>query len=169
IFLVKKNEEYRALMHEIASAKEDVRRTEDRILEQMEIIEEKQVKVHDQDRAHQHARVSCDQQVRELLQEKERLEAETKRLEEEKRGIEASLAGDLLATFEKVARVREGIAVAAVLDESCELCHVRIRPQSYQDLKLGTNLVRCDSCSRFLYLREAGGKAAGSGESVGGG
>lgn len=161
VFQVKKNEEYQALMKEIAAAKEEIKRTEDGILEQMERIEEEQVKVRDRDRSSQHVRVECEQKIGDVLQEKERLVDELKRFEFERKRLEESIGPQLLARFEKIAAVRDGIAVSRVVDESCQLCCVRVRPQAYQDLKMGTGLVQCGSCHRFLYLGEETDKEQG--------
>jgi len=33
----------------------------------------------------------------------------------------------------------------------CQLCHVKLRPQMYVELKRNEVIVQCPSCSRILY------------------
>jgi predicted nucleic acid-binding Zn-ribbon protein len=58
----------------------------------------------------------------------------------------------LAATFEQVARVRKGVAVTtATRDGLCSVCHVRLRPQVFQQVRHNDTIVQCDSCQRILY------------------
>jgi predicted nucleic acid-binding Zn-ribbon protein len=94
------------------------------------------------------------------------IDAEKKRLAEELTETEAALktATDartallgqidprLVSTFEQVARVRKGIAVTtATRDGLCSVCHVRLRPQVFQQVRHNDGIIQCDSCQRILY------------------
>ncbi len=84
-----------------------------------------------------------------LSEEIAKAEAKAKALREE-------LDGRLLSTFDRLARVRAGIAVAKVdmvgpQTAACSVCHVRLRPQLLSDLRLGRETVTCESCKRILY------------------
>jgi predicted nucleic acid-binding Zn-ribbon protein len=50
-----------------------------------------------------------------------------------------------------VARLR-GSAVAEAKDEMCLVCHVKLRPQMYMDLKHNAEIVQCPACNRILYF-----------------
>lgn len=168
VFQVKKNEEYQALMKETSTAKAEIEGMEDQILEQMEKIEDSQGLVQSTDRACQHARISCEQGKKEAEEDKERLTAEVGKLEIARDRLEEEFDKNLLSMFRRVARGRGGIAMAQVKDETCQLCHVRIRPQPFQDLKMGTGIIQCGSCNRFLYLvEEEKGEVSGAGGSPG--
>src|SRR5262249_59502530 len=67
------------------------------------------------------------------------------------------LPAPLLADYERIAKARGGIAVAAVSSTAiCGGCRVTIRPQALLELRAGTTgLMRCESCGRFLYWQEA--------------
>jgi predicted nucleic acid-binding Zn-ribbon protein len=43
-------------------------------------------------------------------------------------------------------------AVADARDGHCTACHVRLRPQMYNDVRKGERLVQCESCNRILYI-----------------
>ncbi len=38
----------------------------------------------------------------------------------------------------------------------CQLCHVKLRPQMYMELKRNESIVQCPACSRILYYEPAG-------------
>jgi predicted nucleic acid-binding Zn-ribbon protein len=57
-----------------------------------------------------------------------------------------------LKLFEYVSRQRKGQAVAEARDGGCTVCHVRMRPQMFNEVRRGENLVQCESCSRILYF-----------------
>jgi len=41
--------------------------------------------------------------------------------------------------------------VAEARDGMCQLCHMKLRPQMYVELKRNEVIVQCPSCSRILY------------------
>jgi len=64
----------------------------------------------------------------------------------------SSLEPRLMSLFEQVARVRKGVALSmATRDGLCSICHVRLRPQVFQQVRTNDNVVQCDSCQRILY------------------
>jgi predicted nucleic acid-binding Zn-ribbon protein len=57
-----------------------------------------------------------------------------------------------MSLFEQVAKVRKGVALSmATRDGLCSLCHVRMRPQVFQQVRQNDTVVQCDSCQRILY------------------
>ena len=58
----------------------------------------------------------------------------------------------VLATYEIAAAKRQGIAVAEAKDGGCLVCHVRMRPQMFNEVRRGENLIQCESCMRILYF-----------------
>jgi len=57
----------------------------------------------------------------------------------------------LVALFEQVANVRKGIAICSTRDGLCSVCHVRLRPQVFQQVRANDDIVQCDYCNRILY------------------
>jgi predicted nucleic acid-binding Zn-ribbon protein len=58
----------------------------------------------------------------------------------------------LVALFEQVARARKGVAIcAATRDGLCSACHVRLRPQVFQEVRRNDTIIQCFSCNRILY------------------
>jgi predicted nucleic acid-binding Zn-ribbon protein len=64
----------------------------------------------------------------------------------------SSLEPRLMSLFEQVAKVRKGVALSmATRDGLCSICHVRLRPQVFQQVRTNDTVVQCDSCQRILY------------------
>ena len=80
----------------------------------------------------------------------QRLEAESERLRGERDAVAATISEDVLKLFQRVARLR-GVAVAEARGEMCQLCHVKLRPQMYVELKHNDAIQQCPACNRILY------------------
>ena len=97
-----------------------------------------------------------------IAAERDALDAEAATLQERRgrndcvaRRGRRQLSPDGLRLFEHVARQRKGLAVAEARDGSCSVCHVRMRPQMYNEVRRGDTLIQCESCQRILYFAPA--------------
>ncbi len=149
---VKTNREYQAIQHETETAQKDVSAAEERVLERMmeadaisaDIKQAEAVLAAQQKEV---AAVKADLE-RELAVDQETLA----RASQQREAVLASLNPRLLALFEQVSRVRKGIAIcSATRDGLCSVCHVRLRPQVFQQVRQNDAIVQCDSCQRILY------------------
>ena len=149
---VKTNREYQAMQHEIETAKRERDAAEDKVLERMEQIEllTAEVKQAEAARAAQKQAVDAEKAV--LATE---LAADEKTLAE-KTAARGALVGSveprLMSLFEQVAKARKGVALSmATRDGLCSICHVRMRPQVFQQVRQNDAVIQCDSCQRILY------------------
>jgi len=69
-------------------------------------------------------------------------------------GVRQGIDGDLLRRYERVMKFR-GSGLAEVRDHKCMGCQVMLRPQTYNEVRNGEQLVFCDSCQRVLYFDPA--------------
>ena len=79
------------------------------------------------------------------------LRAEAEKLKEKVAAVESQLPDRLKREFHQIFKQRQGIAVARIVNDSCNACRTRVRPALFQQLKRG-ELVRCEGCHRILYL-----------------
>jgi len=77
------------------------------------------------------------------------------KVEEERARIESIIPLEFLARYQRIAAVRDGLAVAKVVNHSCEACHVRLRPQLLAELRTNRQIILCENCNRILYYSEA--------------
>ncbi|NLB35521.1 MAG: hypothetical protein GX817_06895 [Elusimicrobia bacterium] len=60
----------------------------------------------------------------------------------------------LLKEYRKIRAARHGVAIIAIKDGSCGGCHIKLRPQTLNEVMQGKKYISCDSCNRFLYLED---------------
>ncbi len=147
----KTNEQYRAFQHEIEFCENEIRRAEDRILELMGESEplERNVKAAEGALKQEKAQVEGEkQQARERTAGDQR---ELDQLQTERKSIATQISPSVLSAYERVRKLRHGIAIAEAVDGRCSQCHMSLRLQFFQDLKRGEQVMHCESCSRIMY------------------
>lgn len=149
---VKTNKEYQAMQHEIASAQDAIRAHEDRILEQMEEAEgfAAALKTAEAELKQQEAAISAERTV--LDAEAVALEAQADEKQAARASVAANISAPALRLFEHVARQRKGQALAEARDGICTVCHVRLRPQVFNEVRRNEALIQCESCLRILFF-----------------
>ncbi|HEV3217493.1 MAG TPA: C4-type zinc ribbon domain-containing protein [Vicinamibacterales bacterium] len=149
---VKTNREYQAMLHEIETAQNDVKALEDRILDSMMESDELSAAVKKAETALKitEKEVGAERQL--LDQEVTGLQAELDRTGSAREKLAAEIDRAVLAIFEQVAKGRKGIAVAEARDGMCLICHVRLRPQVFNEVRRNDSIIQCDSCRRILYF-----------------
>jgi uncharacterized protein len=151
---VKTNDQYKALLHEIQFAEQEIRLNEDRILEVMVNVDarEKEVKA---------AELELKAETAEIEKEKEEARKVTaedqKKLSEwnaKRDALRHGVSEDLLRHYERVMKFR-GSGLAEVRDHKCMGCQVMLRPQTYNEVRNGEKVMICESCSRVYYFNPA--------------
>jgi len=95
---------------------------------------------------------NVDAEKKTLAEELATVEAALKEATAKKETLMKSLAPPLVALFEQVSRARKGVAIAlATRDGLCSACHVRLRPQVFQEVRRNDQIIQCASCNRILY------------------
>jgi len=151
---VKTNEQYKALMHEIQFAESEIRKAEDKILEIMEGGElfDRQVKASESELKTQSAQVDREKEEARALTAKD--EARLKELQEERSTLRTGVTGDLLDLYDRVLKARK-TAIAEAREQRCSACFVLLRPQRWNEIKAGGEIITCDSCGRILFYDPA--------------
>jgi uncharacterized protein len=151
---VKTNEQYRALLHEIQFAEQEIRGCEDKILDGMLATEANEAQA-------KKAEAELKEAMAEI--EKEKAEARARTMQDEKQlaSLEAkrselrtALGENVLRHYDRVMKLR-GSAIAEVREGKCSACQVMLRPQVYNDVRGGREIVICDSCQRMLFYDPA--------------
>ena len=151
---VKTNKEYTAILTEVDAVKEKISVLEDKELELMEELEEKEKGI-------PAFKVQCKEEEENFNAYKAKKEAEAKRTEEELEVLRArrhAAAGGieekLLGQYDKVFKARDSLAVVTIKENICQGCHSQILPQQVIDVKMGETINQCEQCSRILYWEE---------------
>jgi predicted nucleic acid-binding Zn-ribbon protein len=149
---VKTNKEYQALGHEIETAQRDLGGVEEKVIERMVEADAIAADVTQAESLFAARRKEIDARKKAMTEELAAVEASLASATEARTALLAKLDPRLLTTFEQVSRVRKGIAVTtATRDGLCSVCHVRLRPQVFQQVRHNDTIIQCDSCQRILY------------------
>jgi predicted nucleic acid-binding Zn-ribbon protein len=147
----KTNQQYQAFQGEIDFCQKTIRKAEDRTLDLMAESEPL-------DRNVKAAEGALAQERQQVDAEKQRARARTavdqKLLDElklERRAIVERVSPKVLSTYERLRKRHKGMVVAEAVEDRCQACNMTMRPQFYQDLKKGDQILLCECCHSILY------------------
>ena len=149
---VKTNKEYQAMQHEIETAQSELGSVEEKVIERMVEADAltADVKKAEQALAAQQKDVEAEKKV--LGEELATVEAALKEATDKRAAIVKATPAQLVAMFEQIAHARKGLAITtATRDGLCSACHVRLRPQVFQEIRRNDQIIQCASCNRILY------------------
>ena len=150
--VVKTNREYQAMQHEIATAQEELGAVEEKVLERMMEADVISGELNQMKAAFAATRKEVDAEKARLTAELATVEAELARASAKRQDLAKQLDSRLVELYEQVARVRKGVAICnATRDGLCSVCHVRLRPPVFQQVRHNDSIVQCESCRRILY------------------
>lgn len=148
---VKTNKEYSALQTEIRSLKADNSLLEEGIIELFDRVDSCQAKLKTEkerlagvDTEAKAKRSTLEQQAKEAEKRICELSAKRKELIE---GVDSEIA----SLYEKIVKSKRGLALTRIDGEVCSACHVQLRPQQINEIRMGEKVVLCEQCSRILY------------------
>ncbi len=150
---VKTNKEYHAMQTEIAAAETVVRREEDRLLERMEEAETLAADLKTAEAALKSGEAEVDARAASRWTPSGRRPSGIwrRRSTNARRSPPACrLACSRSSSASR--KHRKGLAMSEARDGLCTQCHVRLRPQVYNELRRNESVMQCESCSRILYF-----------------
>ena len=68
--------------------------------------------------------------------------------------LRENVPADLLHRYDDLKKVRLGVAVGEVVDEICQGCHVKVRPQLFVETLELKEIHGCENCRRIMFVRE---------------
>ena len=151
---VKTNKEYTAMQHEIDTIKADNSLLEEAIIKTLDEIDQasKERQREQQKMAEQQTQAKA---ARERIQrEVDELGAQISKFERDRQLLVPEVPKEALATYERVLKIREGLALVPVLNDACGGCNRRLPPQVINQVHMKSILVTCESCNRILYYDE---------------
>ena len=153
---VKTNEAYKALLHEIQNAENEVASAEDRLLERMVSGEEYDRQVKAAEAAVKGIEASASKERQAIQAEYNATQKELAAAEAVRAAAIAAVPEDLVDHYERIAKRHGGIALAEIRGEGCGQCGVHIRPHVIQQLERPGNeeFFHCETCTRILYYPE---------------
>ncbi|MGH9308413.1 MAG: zinc ribbon domain-containing protein [Vicinamibacterales bacterium] len=157
---VKTNKEYQAMQKEMSVAEQEISEQETKMLERMEEADVLALELKAAESALKSEEADIASARQKLDAERGQVDEAVTRTAEERARVAAQVSQEALALFERIAHGRKGQAMAEARDGLCTVCHVRLRPQVFNEARRNEQLIQCDSCTRILYFVPAQAPAA---------
>lgn len=148
---VRNDKEYTVCLREIDSTKKEASLLETQILQLMEEIEKLEAEVDKYAPQIAERRQIADKELAECDKESAELQKIVDEQTLERNTLLANVSKPLMARYERVARLRGGVALAETKDGACAACRMKIRPQMLSEIRRGEQIIDCENCSRILY------------------
>jgi hypothetical protein len=150
-FQTKKNDEYRALAHEIELCKEAIVKLEDQELELMEKAEVAQKEVGAATQGANEAKKLADGQVANLLAREETLKKELAEIEANREQLAQGVDEADRSKYERLLKNKGANVVVGVQHGVCGGCHMKLPAQVIVSCRAEEGIVTCINCGRILY------------------
>jgi len=147
----RKNEEYRALAHEIDTCKAEIFKIEDKEIELMEQGEAGQKQVAHAIQAANEARKRMEEQLAQLAVREQNLTKELAELRHDREELAGAVEGGARARYERLVRSKGENVVVGVQHGVCGGCHMRVPPQVLVQCQAQQEVISCSNCGRILY------------------
>ena len=147
---VKSPKELQNLQLEIASLKRRLSQLDDTALELM-VARDEAAEAAEQ--AHRHVaelEESTQARTQELEQKKQQLAVKARQLGANREDVAGELGAPVLARYEQIRKKKEGVAVAKLTGDSCEVCGMQLPRQTAEQVREGNALVTCPGCGRIV-------------------
>ena len=147
------------MQKEIGYAQAEVKAIEDKVLERMLEADDLTAVVKRAEAELAAEQKATDLDRRSLAGDVEALRTSLEKTRTERAELVRSIDPQILAVYDLVARRRHGIAVAEARGGICTICHVRLRPQVFNNIRRNDSIIQCDSCQRILFFSPASAAA----------
>jgi predicted nucleic acid-binding Zn-ribbon protein len=147
----RKNEEYRALTHEIETCKADITQIEDQEIVLMEQAELAQKEAGRLSREADEIKKLAESQIAQLGQREENLKKELAELQRGRAELAAAVDESVCQRYERLFKSKGENVVVGVHHGVCGGCHMKLPAQILVMCQAHQELVSCTNCGRILY------------------
>lgn len=150
-FQTKKNEEYRALAHEIAMCKEAITKLEDQQLELMEQAEATQKQVAAATQLATEMKRNTDSLLAALTTREQNLQKELAELQSNREQLSEAVDEETRTRYERLLKHKGQKVVVGIQHGVCGGCHMQLSRQIVVTCQAEQEIVTCPNCGRILY------------------
>jgi uncharacterized protein len=149
-FQSKKNEEYRALAHEIETCKAAIVKLEDQQIELMEQIEAAQKEVASANQVASEAKKAIDSRLGDIALSEGNLTKELSELKSDRETLAAVVDESTRSKYERLLK-QKGQSVVGIQHGVCGGCHMQLSRSILVLCQADQEIVTCTNCGRILY------------------
>ncbi len=150
-FETKKNEEFKAIGHEIETCKANITKIEDKEIELMEQAEAAQKDVVAATQVAQEAKKHLDGQIADLNGREENLKKEFLELTANREELASAVEESAYSRYERLLKNKGENVVVGIQHGVCGGCHMKFPTQIVLSCKREEEIVTCPNCGRILY------------------
>jgi uncharacterized protein len=147
----RKNEEYKALAHEIETCKGDIMKIEDSEIVLMEQTEAAVKEVARSNGEANEAKKLADSLIAELGQREENFKKELAALQQGRAELAAAVDESARNRYERLLKGKGDNVVVGINHGVCGGCHMKLQQQLIVSAQAQKEIVTCSSCGRILY------------------
>ena len=151
-YQTRKNEEFRAIGHEIERYENEISKLEDQELELMIEVDKLKGELEAADKSARTTKDSISRQLADLETKSKALETQQTELTNEREALASKIDADVLDQFERLFNSKGDAAIVAVEHGVCTGCHMKVTTATAARVKAGREIVNCEQCGRILYL-----------------
>lgn len=148
---VKTQKEYQALLKGIDELRERNSEIEDRMIEILDVIEQKETQVTALKQQYENLEATVKAEKKSIMQEEQQSRKILEDLEARIDKIAQHIAPDLLSLYKRVSKHNNSLAIIPAKDSVCTGCNLNIPPQMYNELKQSQSIEICPHCQRMIY------------------
>lgn len=149
--LVKKNNEYQAMLGQIADNKRKVGELEELLLEKFDRVAELKENAEKIKRANAMELRNARTEFEELLEFSKTVKAEIAKAISDRPALTANVSDALLTAYNRLLKSKDGSVPLTKLDNGCcGNCHMKVTLQTANELSKG-KIEHCDNCQHLLY------------------
>jgi predicted nucleic acid-binding Zn-ribbon protein len=150
-FQTKKNEEYRALAHEIEGCKEVIVKLEDQQLELMEQADGAQKQVLALSQTVAEAKKNIDSRLGDLASREQNLQKELATLEVNRGELAEAVDPEVRSKYDRLLKHKGQHVLVGIQHGVCGGCHMQLSRAIVVNCQAEQELVTCINCGRILY------------------
>lgn len=154
LYQVKTNKEYDAITTEIDSSAEKIDDMEFKALELEETNEALNTEISELENEIKDKQQQLDVLKKDLDAKMAESKEQEEKLKKERQKVVKHLSPQILNTYERIRKARNGVAVAVMRNGVCSECSSRIPPQRRLEIRNMNQLYVCEVCGRMLVWDE---------------
>ena len=148
----KKNDEYQAYDHAIESLRKEIAGIEDKEMELMEAAEAQKPIIAAAEKEAADTRALVQRQIADIEAKVIAIEAQVAEIQADRDKLASAVDEELLDDYQRLFERKDALAVAALVNEVCQGCHVKSQTHIVNSVKAAKVVTTCLNCARILYL-----------------
>jgi uncharacterized protein len=150
-FQTKRNEEYRALAHEIDTCRQEISKIEDQELEFMLQADQAQKELAATTQSLKESKRTVDGRLADLAGREAKLKDELGQLEAVRAGLIAEVDETTRFRYERLLKNRGSNIIVGIHHGVCGGCHMQLSRQTIVHCRSESEIITCPNCARILY------------------